>query len=499
MKTFDTISWKNRVIRLKTLVAMIYLLLGFITISRADIIISGGTSLKGLTGSSIVAMDNMIVRNGGIIDNAGTLILKKNLTNENVASASIGSGTVEFSGTSAQAINGKSIIQNLTINNPAGIANGGENQVNGILTLTNGLFILGSNNLLLGSTAMIAGSPSATAMLVPIGTGELRKTFSGIGSFVYPVGDNTVTPEYSPVTLSFTAGSFGAGNYAGVSLVNAMYPGSPGGSYIQRYWGITQSGITGFSCNPTFQYVPADVVGTESSIYCVRISPSSVDYFNVANTTSHQLSAVGLTSFGSFTGYQTLTNKTLNISSVLLEGLYNGGGIMRKAQNEVGDQFPGTTADQIRIELHNSGSYTSIAYTLKNINLSTSGYCSGTIPGIISGSYYVTIRHRNSIETTTASPVSFVGGSISYSFNLPTQAYGSNMKQMTDGHWVIYCGDVDQDGGVGTLDMGMVDNKSAIFASGYLPEDVNGDGGVGTLDMGLIDNNSADFVSAITP
>jgi hypothetical protein len=97
--------------------------------------------------------------------------------------------------------------------------------VNGALTLINGTISLGAYNLLLGNSSLISGSPSASAMVVATGTGELRKGFfSGFrGSFLFPVGDVTRTTEYSPVTLSFNAGTFGSGNLSGVKLSNSAY------------------------------------------------------------------------------------------------------------------------------------------------------------------------------------------------------------------------------------------------------------------------------------
>jgi hypothetical protein len=173
---------------------------------------------------------------------------------------------------------------------------------------------------------------------------------------------------------------------------------------------------------------------------------------------------------------------------------------MRKAQNGTGNQFPGTTADQVSVELHNSSVYSTIAYTFNNVNLSTAGALSATVPGILSGSYYVTIRHRNSIATTTASAVSFTGSSISYIFtNAASKAYGSNMKSVSGGYWAIFTGDVNQDGLVDSGDMIPVDNANFTFTTGYIPTDVNGDGLVDSSDLILVDNNSKDFVSSVTP
>ena len=190
--------------------------------------------------------------------------------------------------------------------------------------------------------------------------------------------------------------------------------------------------------------------------------------------------------------------KTLNLTA-FLESLYNGNGTMRKAQNAGGDQYPGTTADQITVEFHNSLNYSDIVYTEPFVNLSTTGEAVVEFPANLGGSYYITIRHRNSLETTSKQPVSFAGSLIIYSFDGPVQAYGNNMLLLTDGHCVIFGGDVNQDGAVDTADMTPVDNDAASFGTGYLATDVNGDGMVDTGDMTIIDNNAAVFVSSITP
>jgi hypothetical protein len=194
----------------------------------------------------------------------------------------------------------------------------------------------------------------------------------------------------------------------------------------------------------------------------------------------------------------TAATKTLNLTSIFLEGLYAGAGTMNKAQDELGDHFPGTTADQITIELHDATTYSTLVYSAINVNLSTSGTASVVIPASNSGSYYVTIKHRNSIETVSASPVSFAGGTISYAFDAAAQAYGSNLLQ-NGSYYLIYGGDANQDGLVDSSDMIAVDNDVAAFVAGYVTTDVNGDGLVDSTDMILIDNNSSAFVSKVTP
>ncbi|MEI6748543.1 MAG: DNRLRE domain-containing protein [Bacteroidota bacterium] len=196
---------------------------------------------------------------------------------------------------------------------------------------------------------------------------------------------------------------------------------------------------------------------------------------------------------------QTLTsNKTFNLN-LFLEGLYYSPGYMRKAQGVSGDQFAGAIADQITIELHDGSLYNNIIYTAYNIDLNTDGSATLTLPGIYNSLYYVAIRHRNSIATVSSSIISFSGSNITYSFDNPIKAFGSNLVQMGSGGYAIFGGDANQDGIVDSGDMSIVENLSAIASSGYLAEDVNGDGLVDSSDMSIVENNAAAAVSVALP
>ncbi len=192
------------------------------------------------------------------------------------------------------------------------------------------------------------------------------------------------------------------------------------------------------------------------------------------------------------------TTKTLNLVT-LLEGLYDGNGTMHPANDENGAHFGAGNADQINIELHNSSDYSIIEHVATNVMLSTTGAASVTIPSELGGNYYITIRHRNSVETTSASPVSFAGAVTSYAFDLPAKAFGGNLLEMIDGYFVIFGGDVNQDGTIDTGDGTPIDNDQFFFISGYVVTDVNGDGTVDTADGTIVDNNQFFFVGSVLP
>ncbi|MFH1121734.1 MAG: DUF5018 domain-containing protein [Bacteroidota bacterium] len=191
-------------------------------------------------------------------------------------------------------------------------------------------------------------------------------------------------------------------------------------------------------------------------------------------------------------------NKTLNLT-VLLEGLYDGNGNMRQANGEIGPMYDPGVADHITVELHNQFDYSITELSIPEVELGTDGVATVSVPSEFSDYYYLSVKHRNSIETTSASPVSFADPVVNYDFDLPAQAYGVNLLQMIDGYYVIYGGDANQDGFVDTGDVTPIDNDQFNFTAGYVDTDINGDGSVDTGDVTIVDNNQFNFVGAALP
>ncbi len=194
------------------------------------------------------------------------------------------------------------------------------------------------------------------------------------------------------------------------------------------------------------------------------------------------------------------SDKRLNLS-FFLEGIYNP--VTHRMSSPLGFSSGPCSegiADNIQVELHSAADYSNIVFTNVTGTVDMQGNSGMLVPASFNGSYYITVRHRNSIETVSALPVSFAGNVISYDFtDQAAKAFGNNMIQMSDGKWAFYAGDVNQDGSVDTADMSPVDNDSNSFASGYLATDTNGDGMVDTADMSIVDNNAAVFAGSLTP
>lgn len=155
------------------------------------------------------------------------------------------------------------------------------------LQLSSGIYILNSNDLRLLQAATVSGTPSASAMVVTIGTsryaGRFMKLFSNpsfTGSFTFPLGDITGTVEYSPVTLNLSYTGASAPNYYALKCLNTKQPLDPSlTNFLNRHWqGSAHTNWYGASgtATMTFAYLPADVVGTASLLKHNRFGWSGV-------------------------------------------------------------------------------------------------------------------------------------------------------------------------------------------------------------------------------
>jgi hypothetical protein len=88
----------------------------------------------------------------------------------------------------------------------------------------------------------------------------------------------------------------------------------------------------------------------------------------------------------------------------------------------------------------------------------------------------------------------------SYDFtSSDAQAFGNNLINDGTGVYLIYSGDINQDGSVDFNDYPDLDINSSIGALGYLPYDLNGDASVDFNDYPLIDVNSSNGIISVTP
>ncbi len=282
-----------------------------------------------------------------------------------------------------------------------------------------------------------------------------------------PSAPSTVSKTASSIDVSWNAVS-GATSYSLDVATDAGFNSLVSGYSNLSVAGTSQS-ITGLSSLTTY-YVR---VRTENGT-CSSQNSSSLTEITNANTVS-----VHVTAF--------------------LQGLNLGGGLMSAAPFNADGISPNTLADTITVELHDVNT---LATTYSSrATLSTSGIANVSFPGAaVGGSYYIAIIHRNSIATWSAASISIASSGTTYNFSTAaTQAAGSNLVNDGSGVYMIYTGDINQDGAVDFSDYPSLDIASSNGVLGYDTNDLNGDGSVDFSDYPMIDINSSNGVLSTTP
>jgi hypothetical protein len=238
--------------------------------------------------------------------------------------------------------------------------------------------------------------------------------------------------------------------------------------------------------NVTATYADGDIIGTEANIFGGLYTGSAWSALGAVDAASNSFTGSSLTSFGEITGGAFGSGHVT--VKVIPQGFYNGG-ILNQA-------------DTIKILLANAATPYAVVDSANAILDSVSFTATGTFTAAASGSYYVVVKHRSSVETWSASGVTYTKGStVSYDFTTAaSQAYGSNEVAVETGVYGIYSGDCNQDGYVDPLDLSLVDQDSYNYVAGTaLATDVNGDRYVDPLDLSIVDQNSYNYVGIQRP
>ena len=113
--------------------------------------------------------------------------------------------------------------------------------------------------------------------------------------------------------------------------------------------------------------------------------------------------------------------------------------------------------------------------------------------------YYIQLKHRSGLETWSKTTQSFSSNHLTYNFTSDSaKSFGNNMKKQGS-KWVVYGGDVNQDGFVDLTDVIAINNNANVFTTGYIKTDVNGDNFTDLTDVILAYNNSSIFAQRKTP
>jgi hypothetical protein len=280
------------------------------------------------------AQNGIIINNGAKVElnNGATLVIGDDMGFINNSTETVLNGSVIFSGTALQEIGGTESSQFtiLEIDNLNGVYLAVDTRVADQLILSSGVLDLGDFNLTMSDIADVSGTFSSDNMIAVDGNGRLIKEISGNGGFLLPVGDLTAGADYSPVEFDFLSGNYSNANIS-LGVSNSKHVDNPSANdYLNRYWLLNSSGITGFSCDLIFNYVSGDIVGTESNIIGAVWDAGS--WTKIGQAGANQFSG-STEHFDSVTGLESQYVDVFNIAEEQLLVYYDKGNIFLKSED----------------------------------------------------------------------------------------------------------------------------------------------------------------------
>ncbi|MBL7773208.1 MAG: hypothetical protein JNM95_10115 [Chitinophagaceae bacterium] len=245
------------------------------------------------------------------------------------------------------------------------------------------------------------------------------------------------------------------------------------------------------------------------TVYAQSISPRVI-----ASLGAYQVNAIGSLSFTvGETNTQTLTSAShiltqgfqqpieINLLHVraFLQGFYLGAEQMTDVLYNQGVYLnPSNVADSITLELHDAITPSTILFGTKS-TLKQDGSISVKGLGVVGQSYYLVIKHRNSISVWSSTPV-LLSNVTTYDFTTQaSMAYGANQAEVEPGIWALYSGDINQDDIVDVFDYLTLEPDIVNGSFGYLHTDTNGDGAVDIFDFLILEGNLINGIGAATP
>ncbi len=182
--------------------------------------------------------------------------------------------------------------------------------------------------------------------------------------------------------------------------------------------------------------------------------------------------------------------KKLNIK-MIIQGYYN------PSTNSL------TASDTVTVYLRNTVSPYSIADSVKSVLINNLLSLNAELSSAIDGNYYVSIKHRNSIDIWSKDPVDFtIPGDKAFDFRANSNAvYGDNEIQVdnTPVQFAMYSGDVNRDGIIDLTDVIRISNDAGEFKTGYQITDLTGNSVTDLTDVVMAFNNASSFVSVKKP
>jgi hypothetical protein len=183
---------------------------------------------------------------------------------------------------------------------------------------------------------------------------------------------------------------------------------------------------------------------------------------------------------------------TLNVKA-FFEGLYDGIGNAPSATDT-------SVSDSVTLQLHHPYPPFAIDESVKKPILKNGNLNVDFNTGKYNGFYYLSLKHKSSLETWSNTFVILNSPSIAYDFtNAAGKAYGNNMHLLGNGKYGIHCCDVDQNGSININDFFQLEEQLKLFNHGYNNFDLNGDNILDDADYSLMENHLQQQVNVLKP
>lgn len=364
-----------------------------------------------------------------------------------------GPGALLLKGSALQTINLNGFsVQNLQIDNAANVSLGGAATVGTSLAFTTGKVSLNGFDLSIGSAASITGADN-TKFIVTNSTGSLVKNALGVTPFIYPVGFDGSSYNPTTITQNGTADNIGVR-----CLQNALTTGATGSAFVKEVvdasWSITEAVAGGSNLSITSTWNAGDelpgfnrtktgisyfdgtgwdmtnsvvTAATGAGPYSItRSSVNNLGVFAVGGrpvlttlkfsptaflqgpTFAAGLMADGLrtssqipltepyTGLSNFTHLATGSGGGESIPSAILATSGTGNDIVDWGFAQLHRTSDGAVINTHAVLIERDGDWVDVDGTNTKTNFIN-------FAGDVAGSYYVSLRHRNSLGVRTAS------------------------------------------------------------------------------------------------
>ncbi|MBK7764064.1 MAG: right-handed parallel beta-helix repeat-containing protein [Bacteroidetes bacterium] len=357
------------------------------------------------------------------------------------------------------------------------------------LNLLNGTVTYVYNDVLFGNVIHDAGL-SAT----------IGVQFSASSAIQYSTASASLTNgqcvNFSPNTATISWTGPNGFNSSASNPVVAAASSVNGGNYI-----LSAMGSNGCSATSTVLVT----VNQNSASSTSFTSPCATPYTWNGNTyttsgtyTYTTTNAAGCDSTATLNLTVNPCNTTLNLTC-FIQGYWDGSSQMQPVLANQGEPTTTGACDTITVELHSDiAPYGTDASTTAVLQQNGTATC---IFPPVTGNKYIVVKHRNAVQSWSASPVA-MGTSASYDFSTAAnKAYGDNQIQVSTSPviFAFYSGDIVIDENIDLLDLGYLETEISNFSFGYIPADLNGDGNVDLLDSPVLETNISNFIFSNHP